>query len=131
LYDDEGPWLYQEDLIRLEDAVAEGQVEAAMEWIGEKAKHLIAVQTTYWQEWLAFYANVECDSSSGGRLINTGSCESSPLGTVKEVIEHVRAALAIAPRCALILDATFQFSVSLGVYYELEFQVEEGKAVTA
>lgn len=121
-YDAESdPWLYKEDLIRLEDGIAEGHHESAMEWIREKAKHLIAVETRYWQEWLAFQANVECDSSSGGRLIGFSSCEPSPLGTVQDVIEHIRAALAIAPRCALILDATYQFSFSLGIYYELEF----------
>ena len=92
-----------------------------MEWIGEKAEHLIGVGSTYWQEWLVFHANVECDSSSGGRLTGFTSCESSPLGTVREVVEHIRAALGIAPRCALILDATFQFSISLGIYYEREF----------
>lgn len=128
-YADPGPWIYQEDVIRLEDAIADGQHDAALDWIREKVKHLIGVETEYWQEWLILHDGVTVDNATGGTVRGFSSCDSGPAASVREIIGHLKAALEIAPRCALILDGGYQFCVSLGIYYEVEFaQAELGQA---
>lgn len=81
-----------------------------------KAKHLIAVRGPI-PEGLALYKNVELDGSSGGRLTSSMSCESTPDGGVQELrdILHELKSQGVT-EAMLILDAAYQFSVSIGVY---------------
>ena len=81
-----------------------------------KAPHCIAVQMPV-PEGIEFYANTECDSSTGGRLTSSSSCEGSSDGAVSEIQETLSNAMAEGhTRAILILDGAYQFSISLGLY---------------
>jgi|GEM_PF-5247444 len=81
-----------------------------------KAKHLIGVQMPI-PKGINFFGNTEMDGLSGGRLTGFSSCEESPDGAVEELKETLRRAQAEGhTRAILILDAAYQFSVSIGIY---------------
>ncbi len=83
-----------------------------------KAKHLIAVGQDTPKE-LKFIGNVELDSTSGGRLTGFSSCEASPDGGVEELRDLLHKAQEEGyGHAILILDAAYQFSVSIGVYVD-------------
>ncbi len=83
-----------------------------------KAKHLIGVEMPIPKS-IEFFANTEMDGSSGGRLTGFSSCEDSPNGAVREVRENLRRAMVQGhKRAILILDAAYQFSVSIGIYVD-------------
>jgi predicted Fe-S protein YdhL (DUF1289 family) len=81
-----------------------------------QAQHLIAVGQDTPAE-LTFIGNVELDGSTGGRLTGFSSCEDTPDGGVEELRDLLRKAKEQGyERAILILDAAYQFSISIGVY---------------
>lgn len=83
-----------------------------------KAKHVIGVEMPV-PKTITFIDNVEVDGSTGGRLTGFSSSESSPTGAVEELRGILRDQMAAgATRALLILDAAYQFSVSIGVYVD-------------
>lgn len=80
------------------------------------AKHLRVVGQSS-PDGLEEIDNVEYDGSNGGRLLTSSSCEPTSDGTVAAVREILqRAADEGHAEAMLILDAAYQFSVSIGVY---------------
>lgn len=81
-----------------------------------RTPHLIAVSGPT-PRGIKFFDNVELDSSTGGRLTSYDSSEPTPNGGVDQLKETLKKARAAGHRKAiLILDAAYQFSVSIGVY---------------
>ena len=78
----------------------------------EQTPHLIPVQGTYHEDKLVFHGNVEFDIMDGHNL--AGGDE------VKELQDIVRKAIIKHGECILILDAGYQFSISIGVYTRKE-----------
>ncbi len=72
-----------------------------------KAPHIIPVEGKHWGKHLAFIGNVEFDSTTGARLYGTRE------DGIVELRELVKKA---GVPCILILDAAYQFAVSIGVY---------------
>jgi hypothetical protein len=142
---DENPWVYQEDVDRLEKWLKAGEVSKAFDWVRHKVKHLIAVESTYWEDHLIFQANVTLDHASGGAVRGFSACDSGPEAGLREILDHLKKVLvntnvrdflvnlgAPAPepaRCALILDGAYQFSVSIGIYFERKFSGAKAKEV--
>lgn len=77
-----------------------------------KAKHLIPVEGEHWRKYLDFVGNVEFDSMTGETVVGFSSTCSRETG-VNELRDLVRKA---GKPCMLILDAGYQFAVSIGVY---------------
>ena len=77
----------------------------------KQAKHLIPVEGKYWKEKLEFEGNVEFDSSSGQCISGGGIDELKSL--CRDAVKKSK-----SKRCILILDAAYQFAISIGVYYE-------------
>jgi len=75
------------------------------------APHLIPVSGTYWKKKLNFVGNVEFDNMDG-------HCISG--GGIEELKELCRTAIkkAKTKRCYIIMDAAYQFAISMGVYYK-------------
>jgi hypothetical protein len=135
---EKNPWVTRADVEQLKGWMARGLEDRAFRWIAQKAKHLIAVESTYWEERLIFQANVELDSSTGERIRGFSSKDSGVAAGVREIIEHLDKVLANTQmrdflrspaefvldgsgqnaRCALILDGGYQFAVSIGIYFE-------------
>ncbi len=91
-----------------------------------KAKHLIGVQMPI-PKGIKFLGNTEMDGSSGGRLTAFSSCEDSPDGAVEELKETLhRAQDEGHKRAILILDAAYQFSISIGIYVPIH---EPGESI--
>jgi len=81
-----------------------------------RAKHIIAVSGPI-PKGIEFYRNVELDAMSGGRITGFSSSESSPDGGVQEIRDILREAKEEGySEALLILDAAYQFAVSIGVY---------------
>ncbi|MFA5032871.1 MAG: hypothetical protein WC614_07620 [bacterium] len=80
-----------------------------------KSKHLIAVESKYWQGAIDCISNVEFDYG-GGRLTGSSSCENTPNGGVREIKEICYTALEKHNKVMLITDGCYQFSLSLGIY---------------
>ena len=97
----------EENWIRSVDEVTENMVRTA--------PHLIPVSSTYWKKHLEFVGNVEFDNLTGGKItgLSTSSTMQDGIDDLKEIVKE---ALKIAPKCMLILDAAYQFAVSIGVY---------------
>lgn len=80
------------------------------------AKHLIAVGQ-HTPEGLTFVGNVEFDSMSGGRIRGYCSADNTPDAGVQEIRDLLAEASEDGhKRAILILDAGYQFAVSIGVY---------------
>lgn len=75
-----------------------------LEFIRKHARHLIAVKSTYWQESLQFVDNAEFDNMSGSQISG------------EDLGELLAKAIKKHGKCLLILDAAYQFAVSVGVY---------------
>jgi hypothetical protein len=84
------------------------------------AKHLIAVgQDT--PKGLKFLGNVEFDSISGGRIRGFSSADDTPEAGLQEIRDLLAQASEDGyKRAILILDAGYQFAVSIGVYVPAE-----------
>jgi hypothetical protein len=81
-----------------------------------RCKHLLAVNQPAPKS-IQFVENVELDSSSGGRLTSCSTCESTPDGAVHEIQSILlRLKSTGFTKAFLILDAAYQFSISIGVY---------------
>lgn len=78
-----------------------------------KAPHLFAVGQTPEEYGLKLVGNVEFDAYTGERLYGTQE------QGVAEVTDLINKAVKDHGRCVLILDAAYQFAISLGVYVEL------------
>lgn len=78
------------------------------------SRHLIPVEGEHWKKHLDFLGNVEFDSMSG-------ACISG--GGVKWLKELVDRGIAQAGKAMLILDAGYQFAVSIGVYVPKQREV--------
>ncbi len=85
-----------------------------------KSKHLIPVDGTYHKKVLEFVENVELDNSTGGLLTSSSTCSSNPDSGVQMIKEICLKALEKHDGVMIILDATYQFSVSIGVYVKKE-----------
>src|SRR5262249_23923279 len=85
-----------------------------------RAKHLIAVaQET--PKRLKFIGNVEFDSMSGGRIRGFSSADDTTEAGVQEIRELLTQAREEGhTRAILMLDAAYQFAVSIGVYVSTE-----------
>lgn len=83
----------------------------------QKAKHLIPVAGKHWEKHLDFLGNVEFDSMSGKELYGT---RESGMGELIHIMREAN------KPCILILDAAYQFSVSIGVYTRKE-EIKSGK----
>jgi hypothetical protein len=131
-------WVYQEDLDYLKELLAAGKAKQAFQWLQRKAKHLIGVRMTYWEDHLIFQGNVELDSWSGARITGSSSTEPTVEGGVREIVDKLEKVLVNTtmrdflvtmgkppanPRCALIIDAVYQFAVSIGIYFEKKYSV--------
>jgi len=81
------------------------------------SKHLIPVKGNHWEKHMEFIGNTEFDSMTGGKLTGFSSCSTIDDG-LQDLRKIVNEALTKAERCILILDAGYQFSVSIGVYIE-------------
>ncbi len=77
-------------------------------------KHLIPVAGEHWREYLDFHGNEEFDSMTGETLAGFSSTVSKDVG-IGRLKEIVTKALEKGP-VMLILDAGYQFAVSIGVY---------------
>lgn len=76
----------------------------------KKAPHLIPVEGKHWKDSLLFLGNVEFDSTSG-RCISGGG--------VGELQEIAKKGIESHGKVMFILDAAFQFAVSIGIYAPL------------
>jgi len=85
-------------------------------WERVKAsKHLIPVRGTHWEEYLEFIGNIEFDNLSGEKVTGFSSTSSREDG-LDELRDLVREAFRKKKKCILVLDAAYQFAVSIGVY---------------
>jgi hypothetical protein len=101
-----------ENWIPLDDAVIDDLTFKQV----SKTPHLIAVSGPT-PDGIEFYKNVELDSFSGGRITGYSSSESGPEGGVSELQDILRGAREDGhTEAILILDAAYQFCVSIGVY---------------
>jgi len=141
----ENPWVYQTDIDRLEKWIKAGKTDEAFDWIRNKVRHLIAVETTYWEDRLIFQANVTLDSYTGGTVRGFSEADSGPAAGLREINDHLKKVLvnttvrdflvnlgAPAPepaRVALILDGGYQFATSIGIYFERKFTGSKAKEV--
>ena len=141
----ENPWVYQKDIDQLETWLKAGEVDTAFKWLRNKIKHLIAVESTYWEDHLIFQANVTLDSSTGGLVHGFSSADSGPAAGLREILDHLKKVIANtnvrdflvnlgvpAPepaRVALILDGGYQFAVSIGIYFERKYSGAKAKGV--
>ncbi len=89
------------------------------------SKHLIPVGGKHWTEKLTFIGNTELDSMTGAKLTGFSSSPTIEDG-LKELKGLVGYALKKSDRCILILDAAYQFSVSIGVYIEKKGMLKNG-----
>lgn len=81
-----------------------------------KSPHLIAVSGPC-PAGIELHGNVELDSTTGGRIIGFSDSEASPESGVEELREMLRCLRdAGHTEAILILDAAYQFAVSIGVY---------------
>jgi hypothetical protein len=80
-----------------------------------KSKHLIAVESKYWQGLLEFVDAVEFDYG-GGKLTGSSSCDSSPANGVSEIKAICYKALEKHNKVMLITDGCYQFSLSIGIF---------------
>jgi len=72
-----------------------------------QAPHLIPVEGKHWKKRLKFIGNVEFDSMSGHSISGGG---------IDELKELVKRGIEQYGKAMLILDAAYQFAVSIGVY---------------
>ena len=79
-----------------------------------ESKHLIPVEGTHWKKYLDFHGNVELDSMSGAKITGFSSTSTVESG-IAELQEIVKKTLGIGP-VILIMDAAYQFAMSIGVY---------------
>lgn len=96
----------------------ENWISSAKEITWEKvsvSKHLIPVSSSYWKKHIRFIGNVEFDNITGEKVTGFSSTSSRDDG-LNKLKEFVDLALAENEQCILILDGTFQFAVSIGVY---------------
>jgi hypothetical protein len=77
--------------------------------------HIIPVSGNHWGNCLTFVGNVEFDKLTGEKIIGFSSTSTKDDG-LNELRELVQKALTIHKKCILILDAAYQFAVSIGVY---------------
>jgi hypothetical protein len=83
-----------------------------------KAKHVIGVRMPV-PKTITYVDNVEMDSSTGGKLRTTMYADPTPNAAVEELRAVLMQALEDGhKRALLILDAAYQFSVSIGVYVD-------------
>lgn len=80
--------------------------------------HLIPVEGKHWESRLKFVGNVEFDSMSGAKI--SGFSSTSVDDGVGDLRELMKKAIKEHGKCLLILDGTYQFAVSIGVYVERE-----------
>lgn len=77
--------------------------------------HVIPVKGKHWQEHLEFIGNVELDIYTGAKITGFSSTSSRKDG-LNDLRDLVKQALIGHRKCILIMDATYQFAVSIGVY---------------
>lgn len=116
-----------------------------------QAKHLIPVAGEHWKEKLLFIGNTELDSMTGAKITGFDSTSSREDG-LKELrglveralgynamkhllksipgsktLEDMKIKASVPPRCILIIDGTYQFATSIGVYIDRWDHGPEGK----
>lgn len=78
--------------------------------------HIIGVEMPI-PEGIKFFANVEIDSYSGGRIISSMDSEPNQMGTVTEILKDLaKARLSGYNKALLITDGAYQFACSLAIY---------------
>lgn len=88
-----------------------------------KAPHVIGVKMPVPKE-VKLFEDVEMDGATGGRLTSTMSAEQTPDGAVTEIKDHLQSLKEFGvKRAILIMDAAYQFSVSVGVYVDADAPV--------
>ena len=89
------------------------------------AAHVLAVGMPV-PKAIEFAGNVEADTATGGRVIGSTLCERATDGTVQAIkdILHGLRKRGIR-RALLVIDAAFQFSVSLGIYIDKTTRIVE------
>jgi len=80
-----------------------------------KLPHLLAVESTYCEKDLKFIGNVELDIFTGERITGFSSTSTAEHG-FNEIKELIDQAIKDYGKCILIMDAVYQFAVSIGVY---------------
>lgn len=85
-----------------------------------KAPHIIGVRMPVPKE-IEFVGNVEFDSSTGGRVRTMMSADTTPTMGEMEMREALLDAMNKGhKRALLIMDAAYQFAVSIGVYVDAD-----------
>ncbi len=80
-----------------------------------RSPHIIPVAGKRWEEHLEFVDNVEFDKYTGEKITGFSSTSSRGDG-LNDLRELIKKALSEYKQCILILDAAYQFAVSIGVY---------------
>ena len=80
-----------------------------------KAPHIIPVSGRHWECDLSFIGNVEFDSLTGEKITGFSSTSTREDG-LDDLRKLVEKAFKGHKKCILILDAAYQFAVSIGVY---------------
>lgn len=81
----------------------------------KSSPHIIPVEGKHWEDHLEFIGNVEFDNMSGEKITGSSSTTSREDG-INELKDIVKELLSDHKKCILILDAAYQFAVSIGVY---------------
>jgi hypothetical protein len=88
----------------------------------KKIPHVIAVESTYWEDSLIFIGNAEFDSTDGHQISGDSLTEIVGRALAQAAARDIiTSTLEDAPRCIILLDAGYQFAVSFGVYIERKF----------
>ncbi len=80
-----------------------------------RSHHIIPAAGKHWEDYLIFVGNVEFDSLTGEKITGFSSTSTKEDG-LKDLWELIKKALSEHKQCILILDAAYQFAVSIGVY---------------
>ena len=80
-----------------------------------RSHHIIPVAGKHWEDFLIFVGNVEFDSLTGEKITGFSSTSTKEDG-LEDLWELVKKALKNHKKCILIMDAAYQFAVSIGVY---------------
>ena len=80
-----------------------------------RSHHIIAVAGKHWEDYLIFVGNVEFDSLTGEKITGFSSTSTRKDG-LNDLRELIKKALSEHKKCILIMDAAYQFAVSIGVY---------------
>jgi len=89
------------------DEVMDDIAERRLEALGERCPHLIAVGSDYWKEYLNFEANHEFSEWEPGGTLGTSWVRFS---------NDIRLAVRDTGIVYLIMDAAYQWSISIGIY---------------